>query len=336
MRSPTNNCKAIPTDSNQAPRCLHHARAPSAFCREHDEERRALEERERTAAREADRLRPIIDDMVSEGTKAYTRSRDVKKDERVVRLYLDSLEVQIGAAATLKTRFSWDGELHPLREGTFSFSPWMVAEDRGREDLPMLEKRKECVTAFLDKLQARVDALELQAVATSPSRNSETARTQEPASVSASNVDKPPAYPILDVPHSPCACTANSSDNRPHPCHDLRGWCTAITLRDGLWCTWSCVSGQRFCRIHCVAHGMAVLPHKVKEGMLEAQRMWVARGEGDQACRITDVKSYVDKLDEMVAIVEEHQRLFSCRCEFVVIVLFLCMLIVTPFCVSSA
>ena len=225
----------------------------------------------------------------------------------------------------------------------------MVAEGRGGESLAVLEERKGCVTAFLAALQERADTLELelkrdQEITASRSKTPEAAPGPEPASVpapavvpiSAPNVDKPPVYPILGVPHPPCACTAKLSDNRPLPHRHLRGWCTAIKLRDGLRCTWSCVSGQRFCRIHCVAHGTVVLPHKVKEGLLEAQRIRVARGEGDNACRVEDVKSYVNKLDEMVGIVEEHQRLFSCRCEFMVVILFLFVLIVTPFCANSA
>ncbi len=62
-----------------------------------------------------------------------------------------------------------------------------------------------------------------------------------------------------------------------------------------------------------------MIPHKVKEGVLEAQRMRVARGEGDPARRVGDIKRYVDKLDEMTAIIEEHQRLFFCRCECIVV-----------------
>ena len=110
----TNDCKAIPANSDRTLRCPRRASAPSAFCREHAEEHHALEERERTIAREADRLKPIVDDMVSEGTEAYTRSRDVKKDERVVRLYLELLEEQVGTAVALKTRFSGDGEFYPI------------------------------------------------------------------------------------------------------------------------------------------------------------------------------------------------------------------------------
>ena len=49
--------------------------------------------------------------------------------------------------------------------------------------------------------------------------------------------------------------------------------------------------------------------------MLEAQLMRVARGEGDKEHRVADVKRYIGKLCEMEGIVEEHQRLFFCRCE---------------------
>ena len=205
----------------------------------------------------------------------------------------------------------------------------MVAEGRGGESLAVLEERKGCVTAFLAALQERADTLELelkrdQEITASRSKTPEAAPGPEPASVpapavvpiSAPNVDKPPVYPILGVPHPPCACTAKLSDNRPLPHRHLRGWCTAIKLRDGLQCAWSCMSDQKFCLIHYMAHGTVVLPHKVKEGVLEAQRMRVARREGGTACRIADVKFYVEMLDKMREIVEEHQRLFSCRCEY--------------------
>ena len=69
-----------------------------------------LEEREQTAEREAGRLKPIIDEMVAEGTDAYMRVRDIRKDERIVRLYSQSLEEQISAAVPLETRFFSEGE----------------------------------------------------------------------------------------------------------------------------------------------------------------------------------------------------------------------------------
>ena len=69
-----------------------------------------LEEREQAAAREAGRLKPIVDEMIAEGADAYIRVRDVRKDERVVRLYSESLEEQIDAAAVLTTQRSSEGE----------------------------------------------------------------------------------------------------------------------------------------------------------------------------------------------------------------------------------
>ena len=72
-----------------------------------------LEEREHTAALEAGRLKPIVDEMIAEGADAYIRVRDVRKDERVVRLYSESLEQHIDAAVALKTRFFSEGERCP-------------------------------------------------------------------------------------------------------------------------------------------------------------------------------------------------------------------------------
>lgn len=84
-----------------------------------------LEEREQAAAREVGRLKPIVDEMIAEGVDAYIRVRDVKKDERVVRLYSESLEQQIDAAVALKTRFFSEGERCPTSStkdmGYFSF-----------------------------------------------------------------------------------------------------------------------------------------------------------------------------------------------------------------------
>ena len=72
-----------------------------------------LDEREQAAAREAGRLKPIVEEMIAEGVDAYIRVRDIRKDERVVRLYSESLEQQIDAAVALKTRFSSEGERCP-------------------------------------------------------------------------------------------------------------------------------------------------------------------------------------------------------------------------------
>ena len=72
-----------------------------------------LEEREQTAAREASRLKPIVDNIITEGSDAYIRVRDIRKDEGVVRLYSESLDQQIDTAAVLRTRFSSEGELVP-------------------------------------------------------------------------------------------------------------------------------------------------------------------------------------------------------------------------------
>ena len=193
----------------------------------------------------------------------------------------------------------------------------------------MLEERKATVEAFLTALQGRADAIERvlelkqeNEVAASPSESPEPKPmvpiTPVAAPVPTQNLNEPPAYHILDVPHPPCACTANTSNtghSRPISRYNRTGGCTAIKLRDGLQCMWSCVSGQRFCRIHCVAHRTVVIPHRVQEGLLEAQRMRVARGEGDKARRVVDVKHYIGKLDEMEGIVKEHQRLFFCRCK---------------------
>ena len=182
--------------------------------------------------------------------------------------------------------------------------------------MTVLEERMGSVVAFLAALQEREETLgrglkrDQEADALPPKRPGSVPPVAVP------NVDEPPAYPILEVPHPPCACTASSSDDRPYVRSDLPGWCTAIKLRDGLGCRWRRVSGQRFCRIHCVAHGMDVFPHKMKEGALEELRMRVARGEGDKARRVADAKSYVEMLDEMRGIIEEHQRLFSCRREY--------------------
>ncbi|PIL23061.1 hypothetical protein GSI_14368 [Ganoderma sinense ZZ0214-1] len=269
-----------------------------------------------------------------------------KSRNRIVRLYAESLEQQVGAAVALKTRF------------------FSEAEDRGSESPAVLEERRGSVEAFLAALQARTDAIERELefklkrekeqaraqefekeAAASPSENPApelpvapvpTAPNPAPTPAPAPNPSdsEPPAYPILDVPHPPCACTADSSDTRPEP-RGPPGRCTALRVRDGERCTWTCRSGQRFCVIHCVAHGTVVVSHKVKEGMLEAHRMRLVRrareakrasgtgstgeaeaegaaGDRDKVQRM-DVKVYIDQLEEMIGVVEEHQRLFSCR-----------------------
>ena len=208
--------------------------------------------------------------------------------------------------------------------------------------MTVLEERKGSIVAFLAALQARAGAIEHrelereQAAAPSPSDTEpepEPATTPEvpvrasaPAAVPTRtrNPDSPPAYPILDVPHPPCACMAGTSDNRPHAAGGPPGpsRCTALRLRDGERCTWTCAPGQRFCRIwHCVGHSTVVMSHRTKEERLELLRKAAARGGGDNARRIRDVKNYVEKLEEMITIIEDHQRLFSCRCEYARILL---------------
>ena len=208
--------------------------------------------------------------------------------------------------------------------------------------MTVLEERKGSIVAFLAALQARAAAIEHrelereQAAAPSPSDTEpepEPATTPEvpvrasaPAAVPTRtrNPDSPPAYPILDVPHPPCACMAGTSDNRPHAAGGPPGpsRCTALRLRDGERCTWTCAPGQRFCRIwHCVGHSTVVMSHRTKEERLELLRKAAARGGGDNARRIRDVKNYVEKLEEMITIIEDHQRLFSCRCEYARILL---------------
>lgn len=105
MRDSTNLCQAIPA----VPYCPNRTSATSSFCPEHAAELCALEEREKTAACEAGRLKAIVDRMLSEGTNAYTTAREVMKDEQVVQLYSDSLGRQIDAAVALKTQFLSEG-----------------------------------------------------------------------------------------------------------------------------------------------------------------------------------------------------------------------------------
>ncbi|PIL23055.1 hypothetical protein GSI_14362 [Ganoderma sinense ZZ0214-1] len=83
MRLSVNTCNAIPADTAQAPHCPYRAGISSPFCRDHAEELHALEERERTAACDADRLKVSVEDMLAEGVKAYIRVKEVRKDERI-------------------------------------------------------------------------------------------------------------------------------------------------------------------------------------------------------------------------------------------------------------
>ena len=48
--------------------------------------------------------------------------------------------------------------------------------------------------------------------------------------------------------------------------------------------------------------------------MLKNARMWVT---GDNVHRIKDVKDYVKKLEDMIEAIEDHQRSFSCRSEYI-------------------
>lgn len=75
--------------------------------------------------------------------------------------------------------------------------------------------------------------------------------------------------------------------------------------------------GSAFLRVHCTAHGIVVLSHKAKVGLLQEQQRKVVVWElGNKARQIRDIKCYVDRLEEMIAIIEEHQRVFSCSCEY--------------------
>ncbi|PIL23065.1 hypothetical protein GSI_14372 [Ganoderma sinense ZZ0214-1] len=74
--------------------------------------------------------------MVAEGAGSYTRMRDARKDERIVRLYAESLEQQIDATIALKTRFFSEVEVHPS------------------DNIAVLKERKGIMEAFLAALQA--------------------------------------------------------------------------------------------------------------------------------------------------------------------------------------
>ena len=100
--------------------------------------------------------------------------------------------------------------------------------------------------AFLAALHARADELDQMAMAELPN---------------ISNADDTAAYPILEDPLPPYACTAGSSDNRPNCCGPPRG-CTA----DGEQCRWKCRSGQRFCRLHSIIHSESVNCLKAGQG----------------------------------------------------------------------
>ena len=115
MQLPANHHKAIPTNTDEPSHCPDPGPTSSSSSsnREHVEELRALKEREHTAVRDADRLKPIIDQMLAEGVEVYTHVREVQKNKLFVRLYLESLEQQIGAAVALRTRFFSESELVP-------------------------------------------------------------------------------------------------------------------------------------------------------------------------------------------------------------------------------
>ena len=102
MHLPASRCIAIPS---HALRCTKEATLPLPFCSEHAAEHRALEEREKIAAREVERLRPVVEDLITDGPSSYTRVRDVRKDARVILLYKESLDEQISAAVALRARF---------------------------------------------------------------------------------------------------------------------------------------------------------------------------------------------------------------------------------------
>ena len=99
-----NRCQAIAADTDVTQYCPYRAWV-SSLCRQYADELRTLEERYQVAEREVGRLRPVVEENVAEGADAYIRVRDVRRDERVVQLYSQSLGEQINAAVELKTWF---------------------------------------------------------------------------------------------------------------------------------------------------------------------------------------------------------------------------------------
>ncbi|TBU23885.1 hypothetical protein BD311DRAFT_672945 [Dichomitus squalens] len=268
-------CSAVPDSS---PRCTNRAVPSFPFCSEHAAEHHVLEERIRMAAREVERLKPIAEDMVAEGTTGYTGIREIRRDARVVRLYMESLDGQINAAVALRTKFP---------------------PEEKNESENVLQEKKGNMVAFLAGLEERARELEI----------AQLGRPHEDALSQAS--DAPPAYPILDAPHPPYACTKNNSDDRPGP-RNAPQQCTALRRRDGKPCTWKCVSGQRFCAIHCVAHPVHVFPIRMQEGLLDVERSKVVQGQGEASRRMEEVKSYIGGLAYMETAIAEHQRVFLC------------------------
>ena len=174
--------------------------------------------------------------------------------------------------------------------------------DRNNQAEQVLRERKANVDAFLEALENRARELELA-----------------PPESAVENADGAPealpAYPILDSPHPPFACTRDLSDAGLPP-HSGTRQCTALRWRDGKPCTWKCISRQRFCAIHCVAHPAAVLPIRVQEALLDDDRVKVVQAQDDLALRVKDVKRYISELTNVERLIEEHQQLFLCRGEW--------------------
>ena len=96
--------------------------APSPFCSAHHAEYSTLRAAKAAAAREAERLRPLVEGVLTDGASA-SDARGRARDLALTKVYLEALGEAARAARELTGRFYCDGECSVLVR-------WMVGVDQ--------------------------------------------------------------------------------------------------------------------------------------------------------------------------------------------------------------
>ena len=84
--------------------------APSPFCSAHHAEYSTLRAAKAAAAREAERLRPLVEGVLTDGGASASDARGRARDLALAKVYVEALGEAARAARELTERFYCDGE----------------------------------------------------------------------------------------------------------------------------------------------------------------------------------------------------------------------------------
>ena len=118
---------------------------------------------------------------------------------------------------------------------------------------------------------------------------------------------------IIAMPHKPFSCPTGSADSP-----DLERQCPTIKLTSQR-CTLTPSAGQRLCMLHVVTHSSISVLLRTLWDAMEAARVEAAYidggGRGSSFNNADAVKHYINKVNDVVEALQQHQMTYSCRSE---------------------